>query len=178
MRHFAVAAVGRDRPGIVAAVSDVLYAHGANLEDSQMAILRGHFAMMLVIAAPDGIDVARLRTDLEAVRDRLDLDSATLAPVSEAPPGASPTHVVSVYGADRRGIVRAVAGTLAARGVSITDLQTQLSGGSPDAPLYALMAEIALPPGVGPAELEAELTELARAQGLEVSVRALDAAAL
>ncbi|TML30889.1 MAG: amino acid-binding protein, partial [Actinobacteria bacterium] len=31
MPHFALSAIGRDRPGIVAAVTGVLLGHGANL---------------------------------------------------------------------------------------------------------------------------------------------------
>ena len=56
MPHFALSAIGRDRPGIVAAVTGVLLGHGANLEDSQMTILRGHFTMTLVVALPNGAD--------------------------------------------------------------------------------------------------------------------------
>ena len=54
MRHFAVSAIGRDRPGIVAAVSKVLLDHEGNIEDSQMTILRGHFTMTLIVSIGDG----------------------------------------------------------------------------------------------------------------------------
>ena len=54
MAHLAVSAIGSDRPGIVAAVTKVLLDQGCNLEDTSMSILRGHFAMMLVVAAPSG----------------------------------------------------------------------------------------------------------------------------
>ena len=56
MGHYAVSAVGADRPGIVAAVTGVFLENGCNLEDTSMTILRGHFAMMLVVAAPDGLE--------------------------------------------------------------------------------------------------------------------------
>ena len=54
MPSFALAAIGKDRPGIVAAVSKVLYELGCNVEDSSMTMLRGNFAVMLVLAAPEG----------------------------------------------------------------------------------------------------------------------------
>src|SRR5829696_4470264 len=53
MRHFALTAVGRDRPGIVSGITAVLLAHEVNVEDSQMTILRGHFTMMLIVAVAD-----------------------------------------------------------------------------------------------------------------------------
>jgi len=36
------------------------------VEDSQMTILRGHFAMMLVLAAPDDVDRDTLAADLDS----------------------------------------------------------------------------------------------------------------
>src|SRR5664280_2149233 len=49
MGALAITAIGDDRPGIVAAVTEVLAAVDANLEDTSMTILRGHFAMMLIV---------------------------------------------------------------------------------------------------------------------------------
>ncbi len=64
MPHFAVSAVGVDRPGIVAAVTGVLVEQGCNLEDTSMSILRGHFAMMLLVAGPDGLTAEALEAAL------------------------------------------------------------------------------------------------------------------
>lgn len=50
MRSFVLTATGRDRPGIVAAVTRVLLDLGVNLEDAEMAILRGHFAVVLMLS--------------------------------------------------------------------------------------------------------------------------------
>ena len=44
----AVTVIGRDRPGIIADTTGLLADLGANLEDSSMTLLRGHFAMVLV----------------------------------------------------------------------------------------------------------------------------------
>ncbi len=66
MRQLAVSAIGVDRPGIVAAVTGVLVGHGCNLEDTSMSILRGHFAMTLVVSAPDGTEAPELEGALTA----------------------------------------------------------------------------------------------------------------
>ena len=60
MAEFAVTAIGRDRPGIVAAISAALLDLEGNIEDSQMAILRGHFAVMLIVKLPDATEPADL----------------------------------------------------------------------------------------------------------------------
>ena len=51
MTLLAVTVIGHDRPGIIAEATGLLAALGANLEDSSMTRLRGHFAMVLVASA-------------------------------------------------------------------------------------------------------------------------------
>jgi glycine cleavage system transcriptional repressor len=180
MRHFALSAVGRDRPGIVAAVTGALLEHSVNIEDSQATILRGHFTMVLVVAAPEGADVAALRSDLEAARERLGLEALTFSELAEVDPARepAPSHMVTVYGADHPGIVHAATATLAERGVDVTDLSTKLAGEGGGEPLYALMMEIALPQGADEAELGEALRGVAGEQGVEVSLRPLEQDAL
>ena len=165
MVHFALTAVGRDRPGIVAAVSHALLDHSVNIEDSQMTILRGHFTMVLVVAPPDSADLNRLRADLDAVRERLDLEVLALSPLEEADPAAepAPTHIVTLYGADHPGIVHAATSVLAERSIPTTDWA-----------IYALMMEIAPPEGADTPELESALKDVAHEQGVDLTVRELD----
>jgi glycine cleavage system transcriptional repressor len=143
--------------------------HGVNIEDSQMAVLGGHFAMMLVLAAPEDADTGALREELEAAAAEVELASIVLEELgAEAIPSPEPSHLVSVYGIDHPGIVHAVTGALAEQGATITDLRTQLAG-STDQPLYAMLIEVAGPPP------DAErLGALAREQGVELTVRELE----
>ena len=55
MPRFAISIFGRDRPGIVAAVTRVLADAGCNLEDTSMTILRGK---VMVGFNPRSIDEA------------------------------------------------------------------------------------------------------------------------
>ena len=176
---FALSAVGRDRPGIAAAVSEVLLRHGANVEDSQMTILRGHFTMMLVVAVPDGADATRLRAELGETGERLGLETLLLSPIEQLGPHADPepSQIVTVYGADHPGILHAVTAAIAALDASITDLNTRLVGEDRE-PIYALMMEVTTPPSLEPAELERALSEVARAEGVDVSIRPLERDAL
>jgi glycine cleavage system transcriptional repressor len=180
MRHFALSAVGRDRPGIVAAVTEVLLGHALNIEDSQATILRGHFTMMLVVAVPDDADVEALRADLDAVRDRLELEALAMSELVDLDPSseAAPSHIVTLYGADHPGIVHAATAALAERGIDVTDMTTRLAGEGEGQPLYALMMEVALPDGADAAELGAALERVGGQQGVEVSLRPLEQDAL
>lgn len=175
MSQLALSAVGRDRPGIVAAVTGALLRHGVNVEDSRMAILRGHFTMMLVLGLPDDADRDALRADLDVVAAELSLEALALSEVEEAHPGApaEPTHVLTVYGVDHPGIVHEATAALARHDVNVTDLETRLAEGD-GPPLYALTVEVALPAGLDPATLEAALAEAGERERVEVSLRELD----
>jgi glycine cleavage system transcriptional repressor len=181
MRHFALSAIGRDRPGIVAAVTRILLDHDVNVEDSQMTNLRGHFTMMLVVAVPPRADAERLEGDLSRVSHELGLEALSLREIEdlESAPRAEPSHIVTVYGVDHPGIVHGTTAALAERGVNITDLNTRLLAGEPDGePLYALMMEVALPHGLPAPELGRALDAVAEREGLEVTLRELEQDAL
>jgi glycine cleavage system transcriptional repressor len=162
MSTFALSAMGADRPGIVAAIAETLVAHGVNVTDSHMGILRGHFAMTLIVETE--AEVAVLEADLQAVGRELGLEAVTLAPVQDsAAHREEPTHTVTVYGADHPGIVAAVTTALAHAGVNVTDLLTRLSGD-----LYVMFIEVAAPGGLP------DLEAVAREQGVEISVQPLE----
>ena len=140
MPELAVTAIGRDRPGIVASVTGALLELGGNVEDSQMSILGGHFAVMLLVAVPDGTQREEVAERLSEVAQEHELEAISVAEVSEgAARPTPPTHVVTVCGADSPGIVHAVSSALAEAGVNITDLETKLTG-SEEAPVYVMVA--------------------------------------
>jgi glycine cleavage system transcriptional repressor len=172
VRSLAVSAIGRDRPGIVAAVTGVLLRHGVNVEDTQMTILRGHFTMMLFLAAPDELDPATLERDLS--EPETGLEELSVAELEEFGPGPEPTHTVTVYGSDHPGIVHAAASALAEREIDITDLNSRLVDEDDGQALYVLMMEVALPAGASADELDAALDEVAGREGVEVTLHELE----
>jgi glycine cleavage system transcriptional repressor len=178
MASYALSAIGKDRPGIVAEVTGILLRHGVNLADSQMAILGGYFAMMLVLETSPATDLERLKADLEGSRATLDLEAVSLSEIDATQAQIDePSHVITLYGADHPGIVNAVTAALAERNVNITDLDTHLVGEETE-PAYMMLLEVALPDGLSGNELEVFLREVAVVQKLELSVRALDQVAL
>jgi glycine cleavage system transcriptional repressor len=164
----AVTVIGHDRPGIIADTTRLLAEVGANLEDSTMSILRGHFAMVLVAATDTPAD------DVQRVLAPLAAGGRLQVSVREVPQEAPPqplgsTYLLSVHGADRPGIVSAVTAVVAEAGGNITDLSTRLSG-----ELYVLLAEVDLPSVVDPEQLDRDLVTAGLELGVEVSLRALD----
>jgi glycine cleavage system transcriptional repressor len=175
VRHVSVTAIGIDRPGIVAAVTGALVDHGGNLEDTSMTILRGQFAMMLVVAVPDDVRPDELERDLSAATAGLGLTVLVRAlEDAGAPPADGEAWTVSVYGADRPGIVHRMTELLAGREVNIVDLTTRVIGAA-DRPVYAMVLEVVLPAGLSSEAIGAELRELAAELGVECSLHPAEA---
>jgi glycine cleavage system transcriptional repressor len=160
VNELAITVIGPDRAGIIADVSGALAGVGANLSDSTMTRLRGHFAMTLICTGPAAEDVEKA---LEPLSDLLATVRA-VEPEVDADASGEP-YLLSVHGADRLGIVAAVTRVVAAAGANITDLTTRLTG-----PLYVLIAEVDVPAGSAD-ELAARLAATAEELGVEVTLR-------
>ena len=157
-------AIGRDQPGIVARIAKVLLEHGLNIEDSQMRLLGGRFAMMLLVRGTASEQA--VYKDLLSTGRELGLDYIYVHPVSEAetvPP--KPTHLASLYGGDRPGQVAAVADRLATLGVSISALSTRLEGKS-----SVQEVEICVPDDV---DIRTELETVAHERGIRLELMEL-----
>ena len=138
MAELAVTAIGTDRPGIVAAVADVLLERGGNVEDSAMTILGGHFAVVLLVESPD--DPEDLEDALRDATSELGL-TISVTPAGAGQESPEPTHLLSVYGSDKPGILAGVTDALADLGANITDLETRLLSSDKD-PVYAMVIEL------------------------------------
>lgn len=160
MNELAITVIGPDRTGIVADVSEALAGVGANLSDSTMTRLRGHFAMTLICTGAEAGDVERALASLTGVLTAV----RAVEPEADVDAAGEP-YLVSVHGADRLGIVAAVTRVVAAARGNITDLTTRLTG-----PLYVLIAEVDVPPG-GADDLAARLAVAAQELGVEVTLR-------
>jgi len=165
--YLAITVLGHDRPGIIAQAAEALADCGMNLEDSSMTLLRGHFAMTLICAGT--ASVAEIETALASLSDgSLTVDVRELPRESGQRTTTGSTHLVTVHGADRLGIVARLAGVVAAAGGNITDLTTRLSG-----ELYVLLAEVDLAPDATEA-LEADLAAAAAELGVGVTLRQVE----
>ncbi|MGH9187432.1 MAG: glycine cleavage system protein R [Acidimicrobiales bacterium] len=171
--HVAVSAIGVDRPGIVAAVTGVLMDHGCNLEDTSMSILRGHFAMMLVVAVPPEEGAADLEAALAPAAEDLGL-VVTVRSIDDEAPASPPGQPwqLAVYGTDRPGIVHRIARLLAEQQVNIVDLTTRMVGVAE--PVYVMLLDVTIPGTVDPEALRAGLERLGRELAVECSLHPAD----
>jgi glycine cleavage system transcriptional repressor len=175
IQHYAVSVVGKDRPGIVAAISEGLFNLGCNIADSSCTMLGGEFAMILIISLKKPFSKSRLMEELKPVCDRIGmtLGVRTMHPDEVARQELDgEICMISVYGADQPGIVYRVTRELAARNINITDLNTKLIGTDKE-PVYVLMLEVALPDGVTAEMVEHTLADLKKVLNVEIGVRVI-----
>jgi glycine cleavage system transcriptional repressor len=179
-QFFLLTAFGKDRPGIVAQVTGVVFHEGGNIADASMTRLGDEFSMMLVAGFKTPAAGTRFLKSIPAVQKALRLElgvkpiSAALAQASRPHPA---THIISIYGADRPGIVYRAAHALAAQRVNITDLNTKILRRS-GKPLYVMMLEVRFPTASRAAALERTLKRLGKSMRLDVNVQELDTVAL
>src|SRR5258708_4136381 len=130
-KWIALSAIGKDRPGIVAALSKVFYETGCNLEDSSMTQLKGDFAVLLLVSAPQSLDLSELQKFIRNVMEKLNL-AFTFRELTQEEIGTTARHgslpyTLIIYGVDHPGIVYRVAQCAADLKVNITDLRTHVT---------------------------------------------------
>jgi glycine cleavage system transcriptional repressor len=175
---FAIAAIGRDRPGIVADLSECVYECSCNLEDASMTMLGNEFATLMLVSGT-GDDLAGRLGD--ATR-RLEWErhlTVFLRPLDQAPEASvsSPdgTFELTATGVDKAGIVAGVTRRLADEGIDITDLRGKISPvPQSGTPMYTLAIRMCTPPNVDREKLERDFSELAETLGVEIDLRETD----
>ena len=174
MNHFALTIVGRDRPGIVSQVTEILFKQGCNLADSSCSILGGQFAMILILGHPEFIDRESFGDAFKPLEDA----DLTVALRILKPGGEIRSHItgdlcmISVYGSDKPGIVYRVANVLGEKKVNITDLNTKLVG-TEDRPVYVMVIEATLPEGVEEEDVDNWLSPIRDELQIDITVRTI-----
>ncbi|MCS7262285.1 MAG: ACT domain-containing protein [Aquificaceae bacterium] len=129
MKFFMLSLFGKDRPGIVARVSKVLYEMGLNLEESSMTRLRDEFTIMLIVSSCRDISSEELLANLREVSQELGLFLMCKEVEERECPRMGALYRLVVFGSDKPGIVYAVSSKLASLGFNISDLRTEKAGG-------------------------------------------------
>jgi glycine cleavage system regulatory protein len=124
MEPFVLSIIGADRAGLVAALSDVVVAHGGSWERSHVTELAGVFAGVVLVRVP-AERASAFTQALEPLREHGLLEVAVRAAEDDdEPPDDDAAVRFEVTGADRPGIVHEISQRLASLDVGIVDLRT------------------------------------------------------
>jgi len=172
--YFALSAIGRDRPGIVADLAELIFECDCNLEDSSMTILGNEFAVLLLLSG-EGADVER---HLTAACKRLEWEkrlTVFFRPLDGELPRRPDDAVVAltctVTGVDKAGIVARVARTLERHGANVTNLKTQARPGAESGtPIFTMQIALDVPRAVDRRMLARELERVASELNVELAL--------
>lgn len=176
MAKYTVSFLGRDCPGVVAAITLLLAESGCNIEAMSQTMLSGEFAAIFVVSASDDSSEDALREHLEKglIRDRVDL-SVLVRTAAGEPWGAHllcAPFVVTVDGPDGPGLIGAMSRVFARHNVNIENLKAILDEKSPGTALFVF--EIMVPESVNTGRLRRELEAEAHRLNLRVSMQHRD----
>ena len=149
--------IGKDRPGLVEELSAVIETHGGNWEESRMVHLAGQFAGLLHVHLPEP-----RAGELKQALAGLDELSVTVARTPEAMPLSGSTLRIELEGQDHPGIVHRVAKAIAARGINVEELESELgTAAMTGQKMFRARARLRAPQGVNPDDLTGDLEQLA-----------------
>ena len=169
MNHwYMLTLVGKDRPGIVAHVTAALYEGGCNLGEASMLRLGDSFTIMMMVksagntkALHDLVLPVAQSMGLHLHVDRID---------GHLHRHIDPDVQITVYSADRPGIVAHVTGALAQAGLNIVNLDTDV-GGDDASPIFIMHID-----GVAGEGIEAlqSALDIVKKEGIEASITPLE----
>jgi len=173
MNHFIIVAIGEDKPGIVAKVTEILFKNGFNIEDSSMTRLNNEFTIMLIVKGDKSLE------HLKQEFSRLEKEGLTIIikEVSEdvinKPIKKLPIFNIAVYGSDKPGIVYKVSKLLADKGINISDLRTEKVNS-----LYIMFIESEFPEEVDILEFNREIEKLKQELDVDIEIENVETAEL
>jgi glycine cleavage system transcriptional repressor len=170
-----LSALGPDRPGIVAEVTEYLTERGVNVEDSRMAVLGAEFGILVLVSGTPE-QIGAVEKDVEALSARTALGVTlrrTKSPEDHRRAAVIPC-LVTAEAIDQEGIVRSVARALHGVGVNIVSLETSTyQAPVTGSPLFRLEARIDVPQTTGVAKVRRAMDVVAEAENLDIDVRSL-----
>jgi glycine cleavage system regulatory protein len=116
--------LGRDRTGLVESIARLVSEHGGNWLESRMCRLGGEFAGIVRVSVPEARQAALIQALRALQAQGLSVAVRPDAATAKAAPGRMTT--LELVGHDRPGIVRQITRVLAAQGVNVEELATEL----------------------------------------------------
>jgi glycine cleavage system transcriptional repressor len=169
--HLLVTAVGEDRPGIVARLTEVLVSHGANLEESRMAILGGEFAAVMLVTGD--IEMNALQNEFRSLeKDGIVVTTRPTKPISSDKYSKYTACEIFLRGADHEGIVHSLSSQLKDKDINIQSVHTEVISAPVSAsPLFCMNATILVPPALSIDELKKELARIGDSQSVDIDLK-------
>ena len=173
MKKAIITVLGHDRPGIIAAVSKVLFQQDCNIENVSQTILQTEFSGLFLVALPPGGTITKIRKGL---RDALAADGFHVVVTPLNPKNGtdasvpSEPFIITTKGPDRKGLVAAITEIIAGYGANVTNLQAVFKGGA-DPNNNRMIYEVDIPEHIDQKSLVKDLRQKATQLDLTISIQ-------
>ena len=173
VNHIVISVIGRDCPGVVYAISSALSKEKCNIEELSQTILKGQFASIFIISAPEGVteeDIQRVVSlNLESRNMDLTVAARTFEPDTFCSTEETEPFVVTVNGSDQPEIIAMISSIFAEQKVNIENLKAIRVDESSNE--CVLVFEVALPLSINRNAFRQMLQAKARNVGLAISIQ-------
>ena len=174
MKKAVISILGPDRPGIIAAVTRILFEHECNIETVSQTILQSEFSGIFIAAIPEAVALKELRGHLCDGLSPLNLHVYVKRLETDAGPGFdirnSEPFVITTKGPDRKGLVSAITEIIARYGANVTNLQAIFKGGDDPAD-NVMIYEVDIPNDIDSRALYGDLRSKATELSLDISIQ-------
>jgi glycine cleavage system transcriptional repressor len=168
-------AFGKDRPGIAADVTQILFENGCNLEDTSMTLLAGEFTLILLFTAPSADVADPLSTACRRLEQEKGISAFIRPLASQEPVRVSGffTRTIHVEGMDQAGIVYKVSRYLADNQINIVNLKSTVKA-SPESgtAMYVMDILVQINDGTDMQAINEGLSAVADALNVDIAVSA------
>lgn len=133
MNKVILSILGHDRPGIVAAVSKILYEQNCNIENVSQTTLQFQFSGIFIVSMSGDLSQQSLLKSLNAQMAPLGLEVHVTSLKPPPTPVSLPeceSYIITTKGPDRKGLVAGISEVIAGFGGNITNLQAVFKGGA------------------------------------------------
>jgi len=173
MNKAILSVLGHDRPGIVAAVTAILFELNCNIENVSQTILQTQFSGSFIVTMPQNLCLEDLHErfieNLTPMGLHVHIEPLLKKKVALATRQSEP-FVITTKGPDRQGLVAGISEIIAGYGVNITNLQAVFKGG--DEPGDNIMIyEVDIPNNIDQQAFYRNLREKATSLALDISIQ-------
>ena len=173
MQRVIISVLGADKPGIIAAITRILFHNNCNIENVSQTILQSEFSGTFIAALPDDLPTDALHERLSQEMTPLDLQ-VHLKTIGKREPYACQVacdpFVITTRGPDQKGLVARITEIIARYSVNVTNLQAVFKGGD-DPNDNIMIYEEDVPLDCDQKALERDLRDKADELGLRISIQ-------
>ncbi len=127
-KQLVISVMSKDRPGIIADITSVIFELGGDLADLNQSVLGGYFSMILIAEFDDNVTAEDLLAGFSHIetKTKIDANIKEMEESLETEKGKLPleTYVVTAQGKNRKGLVKTMGDFFYQRNINVLDLVT------------------------------------------------------